>query len=102
MSWKSKVAKKVWGAIKGKGKRYKTIKSVKPLSGNIPWYVSASPNTAASRRRILRTHTGLERSRKIEDAEKAVKKGKETIKRMEDTGQAQKIGDSYHKKGFSN
>ena len=36
-------------ALKRKGKVYKTIKSVKPLSGKIPWYVSAS-NTAASRK----------------------------------------------------
>ena len=42
MGWKSKVAKKVWGAIKGKGKRRPTITGVKPLSGKTPWYVGAS------------------------------------------------------------
>ena len=87
-------------ALKGKGKVYKTIKSVKPLSGKTPWYVSASPNTAASRSRILKTHAGLERSQKIEDAEKAITKGKEKLKHLEDTGQAEKVGGRYFRKGF--
>jgi len=85
-------------ALKRKGKRYKTIKSVKPLSGKIPWYVSASPNTAASRSRVLKTHAGLERSKKVEDAEKAIKEGKKTLKHMEDSGQAQKVGERYFRK----
>ena len=55
-------------ALKRKGKVYKTIKSVKPLSGKIPWYVGASPNTAASRSRILKTHLGLKRSEKVDKA----------------------------------
>ena len=100
MSWKSKVAKKVWGAIKGKGKRRPTITGVKPLSGKTPWYVSASPTTAASRSKVLKTHLGLERSKKIEDAEKGITKGKKTLKHMEDTGQAEKVGERYFRKGF--
>ena len=87
-------------ALKGKGKRYKTIKSVKPLSGKIPWYVSASPNTAASRSKVVKTHFGLERSKKVEDAEKAIKKGKEKLKHLEATGQAEKVGGRYFRKGF--
>ena len=107
MSWKSKVAKKVWGAIKGKGKRYKTIKSVKPLSGNIPWYVSASPNTAASRARVVKTHLGLKRSDKVDKAVKDIKEGKKTLKHMEETGQAEELKGykgkrtgHWHRKGF--
>ena len=107
MSWKSKVAKKVWGAIKGQGKRYKTIKSVKPLSGNIPWYVSASPNTAASRARVVKTHLGLKRSDKIDKAVKDIKEGKKTLKHMEETGQAEELKGykgkrtgHWHRKGF--
>jgi hypothetical protein len=100
------IAKRGFGralkAAKGKGKVYKTIKSVKPLSGKTPWHISASPNTAESRKRILRTDLSLKRSQKIEDAEKAVKKGKEKLKHLEDTGQAEKVGDRYYKKGFSN
>ena len=87
-------------ALKRKGKVYKTIKSVKPLSGTTPWHISASPNTAASRKRILRTDLSLKRSQKIEDAEKSVKEGKEKLKHLADTGQAEKVGDRYYKKGF--
>jgi hypothetical protein len=87
-------------ALKRKGKVYKTIKSVKPLSGKKPWHISASPNTAASRKRILRTDLSLKRSQKIEDAEKSVKEGKEKLKHLADTGQAEKVGDRYYKKGF--
>ena len=76
------------------GKRGPDIKSVKPLSGKVPWYVGARPNTAASRSRILKTHAGLERSKKVEDAEKAIKEGKEKLKHLKDTGQAEKIGGS--------
>ena len=96
----------VGAALKGlgkafiKGKRYKTIKSVKPLSGKIPWYVSASPNTAASRSKVVKTHFGLERSKKVEDAEKAIKEGKEKLKHLKDTGQAEKIGGRHFRKGF--
>ena len=107
MGWKSKVAKSVWGAIKGKGKRYKTIKSVKPLSGKVPWYVGARPNTAASRSKVLKTHLGLKRSEKIDKAVKDIKEGKKKLKHMEATGQAEELKDykgkgtgSWHKKGF--
>jgi len=100
MGWKSKVAKKVWGAIKGKGKRGPTITGVKPLSGKIPWYVGASPNTAASRSKVVKTHFGLERSKKVEDAEKAIKEGKEKLKHLKATGQAEKIGKRHFRKGF--
>ena len=105
----------VGAALKGfgkafiKGKRYKTIKSVKPLSGKTPWYVSASPNTAASRRRILKTHLGLKRSGKIDKALKDIKEGKKTLKHMEETGQATELKGFkgkrtglWHKKGFEN
>ena len=91
------------------GKRGATIKSVKPLSGKIPWYVSASPNTAASRRRILRTHLGLKRSEKVDKAVKDIKEGKKTLKHMEETGQAKELKGYkgkrtglWHKKGFEN
>ena len=95
-------------AAKGKGKVYKTIKSVKPLSGKIPWYVSASPNTAASRSRILKTHLGLKRSEKVDKAVKDIKEGKKTLKHMEETGQAEELKGYkgkrtgiWHKKGFN-
>ena len=94
-------------ALKRKGKVYKTIKSVKPLSGKTPWYIDASPNTAESRKRILRTHLSLERSGKIDKAVKDIKEAKKTLKHMEATGQAEELKGykgkrtgMWHKKGF--
>ena len=90
------------------GKRGPDIKSVKPLSGKIPWYVSATPNTASSRKRILRTHLGLKRSGKVDKAVKDIKEGKKTLKHMEETGQAKELKGYkgkrtglWHKKGFN-
>ena len=89
------------------GKRGKTIKSVKPYSGKIPWYVDATPNTPESRRRVLKTHLGLKRSEKIDKAVKDIKEGKKTLKDMEATGQAEELKNykgkgtgSWYKKGF--
>ena len=94
-------------ALKRKGKVYKTIKSVRPLSGKTPWYVGASPNTAASRSRILKTHLGLKRSEKVDKAVKDIKEGKKTLKHMEETGQATELKGYkgkrtglWHRKGF--
>ena len=87
------------------GKRGKTITGVKPLSGKIPSYVGASPNTAESRKRIVRTHFGLKRSDKINKLEKQVKEGKEGLKKMVDTGQAteyKNLPGQHKKKGFDN
>ena len=88
------------------GGRGKTIKSVKPLSGNIPPYVSAG-KTAKERARIVKTHFSLKRSKKVEDAVKKAKEGKEELKHMEATGQAKELKDykgkgtgSWHRKGF--
>ena len=87
------------------GKRGKTITGVKPLSGKIPHYVGASPNTAASRKRIVRTHFSLKRSDKINKLEKQVKEGKAGLKKMVDTGQAteyKNLPGQHKKKGFDN
>jgi len=108
----------VWGiAKKGFGKalrsyrikhggRGKDIKSVKPLSGNIPPYVSAG-KTAKERARIVKTHFSLKRSKKVEDAVKKAKEGKEELKHLEATGQAEELKNykgkgtgSWYKKGF--
>ena len=99
-----------WLSLLLKGKKVAgVIKSVKPLSGKIPWYVSASPNTAASRSRILKTHLGLKRSEKVDKAVKDIKEGKKTLKHMEETGQAKELKGYkgkrtglWHKKGFEN
>jgi len=84
-----------------------TIVGVKPRSGKIPWYVGAKPNTAESRKEIVRTHFSLKRSDKIDKAVKEIKEGKKTLKKMEDTGQAEELKSykgkrtgMWHKKGF--
>ena len=71
-----------------------TITGVKPYSGKVPWYVGATPNTPASRARIVKTHFNLKRSDKITAAEKKIregKKAKETLKDLEATGQATEL-----------
>ena len=80
------------------GKRGKTIKSVKPLSGNIPWWVGAGGKNPGKRAKIVKTHFSNVRSKKIEAAEKATKEGKKKLKDLVETGQAVKIGERHFRK----
>jgi len=80
------------------GKRGKTITGVKPLSGKIPWWVSAGGKDAGKRAKIVKTHFSNVRSDKIEKAEKAAKEGKKKLKDLVETGQAVKIGERHFKK----
>ena len=85
------------------GKRGKTISSVKPMSGKIPPYVGAGGKDAGRRKEIVRTHFSLKRSDKINKLEKQVKEGKEGLKKMVDTGQAEEytnLPGQHKKKGF--
>jgi len=89
------------------GGRGKTISSVKPMSGKVPWYIGAGGKDPAKRARIVKTHFGLKRSDKIDKAKKQITEGKKTLKDMEATGQAEELKDykgkgtgSWHKKGF--
>ena len=91
------------------GKRGKTISSVKPMSGKVPWYVGAGGKNPEKRAAIVKTHFSLKRSEKIDKAVKDIKEGKEKLKHMEATGQAKELKDykgkgtgSWHKKGFDN
>ena len=80
-----------------------TITGVKPTSGKIPWYVSATPNTTESRARVVKTHFQVKRSDKIKKLEKQVKEGKAGLKKMVDTGQAEEYSNMpgvHKKKGF--
>ena len=105
-----KVGQKLLRAYRIKhGKRSPDIKSVKPMSGKIPWYVSAGGKDPAERARIVKTHFSLKRSRKIDKAKKDIEEGKKTLKHMEATGQAEELKDykgrgtgHWHKKGFNN
>ena len=106
----------VWGAAKrgfGKalrahrikhGKRGKTITGVKPMSGKIPHYIGAAGKDLGRRKEVVRTHFSLKRSDKISNLEKQVKEGKEGLKKMVDTGQAEEYSNMpgvHKKKGFN-
>ena len=91
------------------GGRGKTITSVKPMSGKIPWYIGAGGKSPEKRARIVKTHLGLKRSEKIDKAVKDIKEVKKILKNMEATGQAEELKDfkgkgtgSWHRKGFQN
>ena len=84
-----------------------TITGVKPMSGEVPWYVGAGGKNPKKRADIVKTHFQVKRTEKIEKAEKQVKEGKEKLKKMVDTGQAEELKDYkgkgtgiFHKKGF--
>ena len=90
------------------GGRGKTITSVKPMSGKVPWYVGAGKKDPGERARIVKTHFSLKRSGKIDKAVKDIEEGKKTLKHMEATGQAKELKDYkgkgtgiWHKKGFN-
>ena len=110
-SWLKLLNPKVASKVKSKLKYWTkdkagTITGVKPMSGKIPHYVSAG-KTAKDRAKIVKTHFALKRSDKINKLEKQVKEGKEGLKKMVDTGQAEEFKNykgegtgKYHKKGF--
>ena len=104
MSWKTKVAKKVWGKImpKSKSKWVKdkagTITGVKPMSGEVPWYVGAGGKNPGKRKNIVKTHFQVKKTEQIEKHEKSIKEGKAGLKKMVDTGQAEEFKD-YKGKG---
>ena len=61
--------------------------------------------TPEKRAAIVKTHFSNVRSDKISKAEKQIKEGKKTLKKMIDTGQAEEIGEGgkygHKKKGFN-
>jgi len=80
------------------GKRGKTISSVKPLSGKVPWWVGAGGKNPGKRAQIVKTHFSNVRQDKIEKAQKAAKEGKKKLKDLVETGQAVKIGERHFRK----
>ena len=100
-----KVAKKVKSVlVKDKAS---TITAVRPGSGKIPPWIGAGKNLE-DRAKIARTHHSLERSKKVDAAVKKAKEGKEELKHMEATGQAEELRGYkdkrtgiWHKKGFN-
>ena len=86
------------------GKRGATITGVKPMSGKIPHYIGAAGKDLGRRKEVVRTHFSLKRSDKISNLEKQVKEGKEGLKKMVDTGQAEEyknLPGQHKKKGFN-
>jgi len=83
-----------WFKSKSKSKWVKdktgTITGVKAGSGKIPEHIGAGKDLK-ERAKIVKTHFGLRRSRKIDEAVEDVKKGKEKLKKMVDTGQAEEL-----------
>ena len=93
-----KVAKKVKSIlVKDKAG---TITGVTPMSGKVPWWVTAGGKDPDKRAKIVKTHFSNVRSDKVEKAQKQIKGGKENLKKLVDTGQAEKIGERHFKKGF--
>ena len=82
------------------GKRGKTITGVKPMSGKTPWWVGAGGKNPGKRAKIVKTHFSNVRHDKVEKAQKQIKEGKENLKKLVDTGQAEKIGKRHFSKGF--
>ena len=107
MGWRDQLLKKgkdiVGRALpKSKSKLVKdktgTIKGVKPLSGNVPWYVGAGGKDPKKRAEIVKTWKQVQTNKEIKKAEEAVKTGKEKLKNMVGAGRATEFKD-YKGKG---
>ena len=85
-------------ALKRKGKVYKTIKSVKPLSGKIPWYIGAGGKDPAKRAATVKTWKRVSTDEAIDKAKKGITEGKKKLKHLEATGWAKELKD-YKGKG---
>ena len=75
-----------------------TITGVKPMSGEVPWYVGAGGKNPGKRKNIVKTHFQVKKTEQIEKHEKSIKEGKAGLKKMVDTGQAEEFKD-YKGKG---
>ena len=72
-----------------------TIVGVKPGSGKVPWYVGAGKNLK-DRARIVKTHKKSQTIDAINKAEKQIKEGTATLKKLRTTGWT---GKPYGKRG---
>jgi hypothetical protein len=80
------------------GGRGKTITSVKPMSGKVPWYVGAGGKNPGRRKDIVITHSKVKKTEEIAKHQKSIKEGKEGLKKMVGSGRAQELKD-YKGKG---
>ena len=101
MSWKTKVSEKVWGKIMPQKKsnfikdKAGTIVGVKPGTGKVPWYVSAGKNLK-DRAKIVKTYKRGQTIDAVNKAEKQIKEGTATLKKLRTTGWTKK---PYGKRG---
>jgi len=100
----SKVKAKLGNWVKDKTG---TITGVKAGSGKIPAHIGAGKDLK-ERAKIVKTHFSLRRSKKVDEAVKKAKEGKEELKTMVETGQAEELKNYkgkgtgiFHKKGFN-
>ena len=80
---KVKPSKSKW--IKGGSKKLGSIVGVKPGSGNVPWHVGAGKNLD-DRARIVKTDRRVKTIDAIGKAEKQIKEGTATLKKLRTTG----------------
>jgi hypothetical protein len=105
-SWKTKVAKKVWGKIMPQKKsnwvrdKAGTITGVKPGSGKIPWYIGASGKDLKKRAQTVKTWSKVKTIDKIDAAEKKIKEGTQSLKKLRETGWTKRVGKGRSKKYF--
>ena len=77
-----------------------TITGVKPGSGNIPWHVGAGGKNFKKRADIVRTHSKVKTIDKIDAAEKKIKEGTQSLKKLRETGWTKRVGKGRSKKYF--
>jgi hypothetical protein len=94
-------------ALKGKSKskwvkdKSGTITGVKPGSGNIPWYISASGKNLEKRAKTVKTWSKVRTIDKIDAAENKIKEGTKELKKLRQTGWTKKpIGKRKDKSYF--
>ena len=78
-----------------KEKKLGSIVGVKPGTGNVPWYVGAGKNLA-DRSRIVKTYKRGQTIDAVNKAEKQIKEGTATLKKLRTTGWTKK---PYGKRG---
>ena len=83
-------AYKAYKAYKKSKKIGPTITGVKPMSGKIPWYVSAG-KTAEGRAKTVKTWKRVGTDEAITKAQKGITEGKKKLEHLEATGWAKEL-----------
>ena len=73
-----------------------TIVGVKPGSGKVPWYIGASGKNLKKRAETVKTWSKVKTIDAIDKAEKQIKEGTATLKKLRTTGWT---GKPYGKRG---